>query len=339
LENGKAKDMWFLFQKWGKVNEFFIPNKRNKYGKRFGFVRFDGIVNPKDLELKLDNIFIGEMKLHVNLPRFNREKEVLKENENEGYRALKERREEGAATSTSNVRRNVSFAQAVAGGGKAQKEFPVLGEKSFEDIFHRSFKIQQKVVDRTCQCFVGKIKGSLNPFLVQEKVHELGFFNIKAIPMGNDMILLDSNCPEEISEFVEKAKDSWSLFLSYVENWSPNLIIRERLAWFNCYGIPVHAWSESFFKFLFFGRGVIVEIDEATSNKTALPDWCNRNVRVKINDIIYNIRLVEDLQREQEIGVVSCPSKLELDVDEASNFESSIGVRLYQKQKNMQRMV
>ena len=34
------KDMWQIFQKWGKVWEVFIPRTKNKLGHRFGFVRF-----------------------------------------------------------------------------------------------------------------------------------------------------------------------------------------------------------------------------------------------------------------------------------------------------------
>jgi hypothetical protein len=68
-------ELWREFQKWGRVREVFIPNKRNKYGKRFGFVRFLDVKDPKSLETKLDNIKMNETKLHVNLPRFARQDE------------------------------------------------------------------------------------------------------------------------------------------------------------------------------------------------------------------------------------------------------------------------
>jgi hypothetical protein len=61
-----------VFQKWGVVREVFLPIKRNKYGKRFGFVRFFDVKDPKRLETNLDNIRMNETKLHVNLPRFSK---------------------------------------------------------------------------------------------------------------------------------------------------------------------------------------------------------------------------------------------------------------------------
>lgn len=41
-----AKDMWSIFQRFGRVFEVFIPNKRDKRGKRFGFVRFFEVSDP-----------------------------------------------------------------------------------------------------------------------------------------------------------------------------------------------------------------------------------------------------------------------------------------------------
>lgn len=41
-----AKDMWSVFQIFGRVFEVFIPNKRDKRGKRFGFVIFFEVSDP-----------------------------------------------------------------------------------------------------------------------------------------------------------------------------------------------------------------------------------------------------------------------------------------------------
>lgn len=117
---------------------------------------------------------------------------------------------------------------------------------------------------------MGKIKGLLNPFMVQEKVHEASYFNIIVTLMGGDLVLIDSECPQDTMEFVERAKESWSLYLSWVDQWSPRIMSRERQTWIKCFGIPAHVWEEKFFRFLFFGRDSIVEIDENTRNKRRL---------------------------------------------------------------------
>ena len=76
-EGMMEKDMWRIFQKWGKVWEVFIPRTKNKLGHRFGFVRFKEVVDVQRLERQLDNnIFLGGVKLLVNRPKFDRGKVV-----------------------------------------------------------------------------------------------------------------------------------------------------------------------------------------------------------------------------------------------------------------------
>lgn len=61
-----------MFLKWGRVIDVFIPNKRDKFRKKFGFVCFLDVQNPKALEDKLDTPWLGTYKLCVNFPVFQR---------------------------------------------------------------------------------------------------------------------------------------------------------------------------------------------------------------------------------------------------------------------------
>jgi len=71
------RDMWKIFQRWGKVADVFISRRLNSGNRRFGFVSFQGVVDAHALERRLDAIWIGLWKLRVNLPKFSR-KETLK---------------------------------------------------------------------------------------------------------------------------------------------------------------------------------------------------------------------------------------------------------------------
>ena len=66
-----------IFQRWARVKELFISRKLNKWGRRFGFVRFFEVGNVGRLEKELDQIYIENMKLHVNIPRYQRNELVL----------------------------------------------------------------------------------------------------------------------------------------------------------------------------------------------------------------------------------------------------------------------
>ncbi|OIW17552.1 hypothetical protein TanjilG_00218 [Lupinus angustifolius] len=66
-------EMWKFFSKWGTVGDVFIPHKRDKMGRKFGFVRFKRVVDGCKLKSELSNVLIGLFKVIVNTPRFQRQ--------------------------------------------------------------------------------------------------------------------------------------------------------------------------------------------------------------------------------------------------------------------------
>lgn len=76
--------------------------KRDRVGFRFGFVRFLDVREPRSLDMKLDQIYIGEVKLFVNLPRFSKydsgfmhEKYAIRKGATEGTSFVGARKVEG----------------------------------------------------------------------------------------------------------------------------------------------------------------------------------------------------------------------------------------------------
>ena len=72
----QEEELWTIFKKWGDVREIFISRQRNKGGRRYGFVRFKGVSDETRLERQLDNIIVGGLKMHVNIPKYGREVEL-----------------------------------------------------------------------------------------------------------------------------------------------------------------------------------------------------------------------------------------------------------------------
>ena len=56
-DSHKEIDLWKLFQRWGKVWEVFIPQRRDKQGRRFGFVRFKGVKNVEEIAEELNSVW------------------------------------------------------------------------------------------------------------------------------------------------------------------------------------------------------------------------------------------------------------------------------------------
>ncbi|GJY13560.1 nucleotide-binding alpha-beta plait domain-containing protein, partial [Tanacetum coccineum] len=68
-----SKDLFHACKQYGHVVDSFIPSKRAKDGKRFGFVRFINVFNVERLVNNLCTIWVGRLKLNANVARFNRE--------------------------------------------------------------------------------------------------------------------------------------------------------------------------------------------------------------------------------------------------------------------------
>nr|GEV71698.1 RNA-directed DNA polymerase, eukaryota, reverse transcriptase zinc-binding domain protein [Tanacetum cinerariifolium] len=67
-----AKELWRFGNQYGNFIDAFIPDKRSKIGKRFGFIRFIKVADVDRLINNLCTIWIGKFKLHANVTRFNR---------------------------------------------------------------------------------------------------------------------------------------------------------------------------------------------------------------------------------------------------------------------------
>lgn len=64
--------MWKSFGTLGSVIDIYIPAKRVKNGKHFGFVRFKGVRDTVGLENRLKDMWIGERQIFIKLARFRR---------------------------------------------------------------------------------------------------------------------------------------------------------------------------------------------------------------------------------------------------------------------------
>nr|GEW71033.1 RNA-directed DNA polymerase, eukaryota [Tanacetum cinerariifolium] len=68
-----AKDLWNTCKQYGQVVDAYIPYRRSKAGKRFGFVRFIKVLDVDRLVNNLCTVWVGRHKLQANILRFQRE--------------------------------------------------------------------------------------------------------------------------------------------------------------------------------------------------------------------------------------------------------------------------
>ncbi|GJX57447.1 nucleotide-binding alpha-beta plait domain-containing protein [Tanacetum coccineum] len=69
-----AKELAQACKQYGHVIDTFIPNKKSKVGKRFGFIRFINVFSEERLINNLSTVWIDRFRIHANIARFQRPK-------------------------------------------------------------------------------------------------------------------------------------------------------------------------------------------------------------------------------------------------------------------------
>lgn len=239
------------------------------------------------------------------------------------------------------MKEGVSFAGVVKGGARPDKTYSKDGDKfnwgqqkvtpKQNNVWKGiSFIVDKKIFGWLEHSYVGTTYNIEDVFSMQEKLDKGGFLPLKAIPMGGKLVLLTA--PERIDE-------SLALWFSEVKPWDSSVVSRERFLWLKVQGVPAHAWEEVCFKTLVNLVGTFVKMDGATSKKSRLDvarilisatsaETIIKNVRVKINEDIFNIRLSEDLcgevfLPERRINLSGAYSHRSSEESDAFSFEGS----------------
>ncbi|KAK9073481.1 hypothetical protein SSX86_007805 [Deinandra increscens subsp. villosa] len=195
---------------FGRVEDVFISRKRNKAGDRFWFIKFSGVKDRRELEKVLNRVRIGNMKISVNLERFNRDGSPVDAN-------VKTKSDIPAGKPGLSVLSEVSapvkvmhksFAAAVVNDGSVGRSLPRVLE-----LGHMVTKIYGiwvgcallgRTSDLTHLCNLDKFPG--NDDFVKFKIRYLGGLHI----------MLTNACPVEASEFLEDV-GSWRSWFSKLD--------------------------------------------------------------------------------------------------------------------------
>ncbi|KAK2442363.1 zinc finger CCCH domain-containing protein [Trifolium repens] len=226
----KTMELWGLFNKFGKVGEVYIPNKLDKKGHRFGFVKFKEVTNAKALESRLDNVWWESYKLRINLSRFNR----------------------GA--------KEASYPSIQSGGEKTLNTMKGVGQHEVTLVEKgRSFK--NALTMEGCKGnVVSGVSGDILP--VQSQCLE--------VRVNDDLLKqLQASFVGFLVEERDIVKVNEGLVMEGY-NWITATSMGGNMVWLRCRGVPLHAWDESLFRQIADRFGSFIEVDPYTANRSKL---------------------------------------------------------------------
>ena len=276
------------FEVCGILEEVFVPRRRNANGDMFGFVRFSNMRDVGKLLKAVNAVYFGNYRVRAKLARFDRsvdgvgccEKEVevvVRKRVMDGGEGCKQAGKGGV-----NVSPGVTKQQLVEGvktvmvgdvpvtvtdgkgcggngndGGKSAHAAKGTGEvrgfhvlKKKNDV-SKLLKVYRPSGDDLRWAHKGVVANVLNGeaiTVVQTRVEDAGFADLDIIPLGADRVFLRSKTNKETMTVLGEAKEFFDHFLSNATRWDKDVVPFCRGAWLRLYGIPLHAWNETFFK-------------------------------------------------------------------------------------------
>lgn len=230
-----AMEMLSVFQKYGRVIEVVIPYKRDKRGKRFGFVRFWGVKDPEFFATKLDNIIIGSRKIFVNIPRFGRSMMNVGSNMVAGQNGSGSKTVESSdqpSTHKERVRQvGTSYANAVKNGRKISDGAQSKGKRYIQrkKPVNIEFSVETDKIQKLGNAYVGRVCIPGTTYCIQDEFLRQGYFAVKVTPLGANLALLETNDVEDMQSLISDGKEWLSQWFVEVRPWSPKEIDNERL--------------------------------------------------------------------------------------------------------------
>jgi len=170
-EGSSNSDLFKVFAHFGWVGEVYIPKKVDKWGKKFGFVKFKEVDDVEELEGRLQEVWVGEVRLKMNIARFGHEASKQTALEAHRHREVKE-----ALVVPSRSFKEVAHGSSSKHGGVGGN-FGDGGEGVMKELY-RSFV--------GYMCVLTKAK-KVHLWLFME-----GWKSLKLASMGDNMVLITS---------------------------------------------------------------------------------------------------------------------------------------------------
>ncbi|GJR12104.1 RNA-directed DNA polymerase, eukaryota [Tanacetum coccineum] len=207
-----AKDLWNTCKQYGQVVDAYIPNRRSKAGKRFGFVRFVKVFDTERLVNNLCTVWVGRHKLHANIPRFQRE----------------------PLNKHSNLHNNFGEKRGSSGAGN-NKNGGLSNPKGFM-VFDQVRKANGNF-DRH-PSYVGVVKQKM--MFQQTRDDD----NKPSIVLDDSCVL---QCDYSLSLTGKESHVGVGSWFSSLEYASNTFLIDERVVWVDIEGVPLKVWTTNTF--------------------------------------------------------------------------------------------
>lgn len=152
---------------------------------------------------------------------------------------------------------------------------------------------------------MGKTRDPEGIKCVKKKFLLEGLLSVTLTPMGGNLVLIKVQDGAIFEEVLRNNEEEFSRWFVEIRPWNSNMVATSRSIWLKILGVPAHIWNENFFRQISQLVGSYISIDDSTRDKmrldiarvlinTSVKEIINTVVEVKVNGIMYNIRMLEE---------------------------------------------
>ncbi|KAJ4847901.1 hypothetical protein Tsubulata_039503 [Turnera subulata] len=282
-----AVELHFIPSKYGEVVDVYIPSKRAKNGKRFGFVRFKACHDTQRLISSINLIKVGGGTLQAVLAR-----KCLPTSKSPPTSQKPPSRP--SATPLPPLAPK-SFADTVKNPKPMPPKLPLLNPNQAS----LSFSPLESESEWLARSALGVISEPLDSSILSRLFHHHGH-QVSISEYGGDSVLISFSSPSTMNSFFESNSNWVTNVFDLLRPWIPSDKPSNRKAWIRVKGIPLQAWSEVFFRSLVSRFGSLISVAPITKKKpsldsaylqviTTVPDTLTWNFTALIDGITYHI--------------------------------------------------
>ncbi|PWA76520.1 reverse transcriptase domain, Reverse transcriptase zinc-binding domain protein [Artemisia annua] len=301
------RELWNICGEKGTLVDVFIAKHKNKLGQMFAFCRFIKVVDMDTLINSLSNVWIGKLRLHANVARFERKvynpsqvaEKVFGNSSYVGTKAenvpqVVKSNGTGSYSNKASSYANVAKSSTSGGGKATNSDQEVKG--SIGTLITLSQDNSNDYPLALLGCYNDFRSIANTRFICQSE----GFMEVEFRYLGGLWVLFEFTSLEAKDKFLKhKGIAAW---FSTLKPWHDDFVVKERLIWLEIEGVPLRAWTDDTFKQICSQWGELLFIDDT--------DGCNRlskrlciksphallvfaTIMVSLNDVTYAIRVRE----------------------------------------------
>jgi hypothetical protein len=217
-EDATVVEIWELLARYWKLGEVYIPAKRDKYSKRFGFARFVDVENSQKLLKKIEETWMGTYKIRANLSKFKRgDGAVGRLNNQTGDQ------KQNRSLPKEGLHEGMTF-KAVLGVGEVCSVGKPKGYGKNRGINYLDNVLKVEAVpanlEKLSHSYVATLWEPNMAESIQMMIHMAGFQDVTATLMGIDKILLSSIKEDGVKKAVDADSRWWKRLFSDIKPWS-----------------------------------------------------------------------------------------------------------------------